>query len=347
MKKAKIVYIAPTRSSFVKTDIKFLQHNFGVKHHFLDWKNKRLLPFTILKQLIWLIKEGRNCKAFLISFGGFWSILPVLFGKFFKIPVFIILNGTDCAALPSVKYGSLRKPLTKLACFFSYKLAYQLLPVSQSLVKVVNTYYPYDQNQGYKHFFSNIKTPYTVIPNGLDVTYWKKNEKIKKEPKSFITVFNQPQFILKGGDIIMQLASRLPNCTFYICGCLPPSTLIPTNVQFLGRLEPDALKDRYSATQFHLQLSVFEGFGMSLCEAMLCECIPIGSSVNEIPKIIGNTGLIAETCDISQVLKTVYMGLQILDKEKTGQLARSRILNNYTIENRIKLLTYQINSAKY
>ena len=42
----------------------------------------------------------------------------------------------------------------------------------------------------------------------------------------------------------------------------------------------EKLRNYYSKSQFHFQLSMYEGFGLALCEAMLCRCIPIGSSVN-------------------------------------------------------------------
>lgn len=344
--KSKILYIAPTRSSFVQTDIKFLQKNFVVKYRFFNWSNKLLLPFTFLKQSFWLITTSKNCKAYLVSFGGFWSIVPSIFGKMMNIPVFIILNGTDCASLPTLNYGSLRKPLVKLSCLISYKLAYRLLPVSETLVKTVNTYYKFDQNQGYKYFFPSIKTPFSVIPNGLDTSFWIKDQKIEKEPNSFITVFNPPQFILKGGDIIMKLALLLPNCNFYICGTSIPDTSIPKNVKFLGKLSQKELRVKYSQAQFHFQLSIFEGFGVSLCEAMLCECIPIGSNVNEIPNIIGDAGFIVDICEINTILETVKKGLAISDKKKFGHIARNRIIKNYSIENRTKTLNHQLKNSQ-
>ena len=69
----------------------------------------------------------------------------------------------------------------------------------------------------------------------------------------------------------------------------------------LGRLNPKQLREYYSKSRFYLQLSNTEGFGVSLCEAMLCECIPIVSSVNMLPEIVGDTGFILETRDSSML----------------------------------------------
>ena len=53
----------------------------------------------------------------------------------------------------------------------------------------------------------------------------------------------------------------------------------------------------FSMSRFYLQLSFSEGFGNALCEAMLCECVPIGSNVGAIPFIINDTGFILKKKD--------------------------------------------------
>jgi glycosyltransferase involved in cell wall biosynthesis len=102
---------------------------------------------------------------------------------------------------------------------------------------------------------------------------------------------------LKGGDLILDIASRNKHLRFYIAGCIKEDFEgidVPKNLNFSGFLTKDELREEYSKSLFHFQLSIFEGVGLSLCEAMLCGCIPIGSSVNEITKIIGQSGFILE-----------------------------------------------------
>ena len=73
--------------------------------------------------------------------------------------------------------------------------------------------------------------------------------------------------------------------------------ILPENVKFLGKLTPDELKKYYNKTQFYLQLSNFEGFGVAICEAMLCKCVPIVSDVNFLPEIIGDSGFVLRKRD--------------------------------------------------
>jgi glycosyltransferase involved in cell wall biosynthesis len=74
-----------------------------------------------------------------------------------------------------------------------------------------------------------------------------------------------------------------------------------------------------------------------LCEAMLCECIPVGSDVSFIPDIIGNTGYIVKHRDIMEIKQQVLNALN--SDPQLGKLARQRILDNYTLEKREKILS--------
>jgi len=336
--KHKVIYISSSLSSFVKVDIALLSKHYSLIINIYPWKTKWIVPYLLVKQLLVLLYHLRKTHAIVISSAGYWSLIPSLFGRWFSVPVYIILNGSDCASLPHVNYGNLRKPLLKAICRISLKYARMLLPVSESLVFTQNNYFRSDftDYQGYKYFFPKILTPTHVLFNGLDTTYWTPDATLKKEPKSFISVFSSSQFILKGGDLITKVARRFPDCTFYMAGVdKPPEKIeIPSNVILLGRLNPDALRKYYSRCQFHFQLSVFEGFGCTLCEAMLCECIPIGSSVNMIPDIIGNTGLILDHRDVNQLESLIIKALNISDKNSGARSARERICNRFNLEQR-------------
>ena len=346
MKKNKIIMIMPLQSSFIKNDIKILSSQYTVVQSINNWKNKYFIPLFMILQLFIILKHIRDIKSIVIEFGGYWAVIPSIFGKMFNIPVFIILHGTECAILPHVQYGSLRKKLVRLSCKISYHFASMLLPVSDSLIYVKNDYNSKNVLQGVKYHLPKIKTPFCVIYNGLDLDFWTPLKNISKDKKQFITVLSSFRFILKGGDLILLLAKKYSDCNFYIAGTekLQSFGKIPNNVHFLGILSQKELRNQYRKSQFYFQLSMFEGFGLSLCEAMLCECIPIGSSVNIIPDIIGNTGFILNKRDEKELSNIVEEALSVKNKKELGQKSRERIRKKYSLKKREELLLKTINS---
>lgn len=336
--KNKIIYVAPSLSSFVKNDIVLLSKKYRIVTNIYAWNKKYLTPIYMFHQFFFILINIRSTGKIIISFGGYWSLFPAFIGKLAKVPVYIILNGTDCASIPSINYGNLRKPLLREFCKQSYKMATMLLPVSSSLIYIKNIFYSDDEFsfQGYKYFFPNINTECKVISNGLDETFWKPISSFQREENSFFAVFSSGQFFLKGGDLIIHVAKIFPGYNFYIAGLDKPSqvTEITKNVYFLGKLKAEDLREYYNRSQFYFQLSIFEGFGYALCEAMLCECIPIGSSVNIILEIIGDSGFILKKRETKMLENLIRSALLTKNFDILRKRARGRIIKNYSVEKR-------------
>jgi len=334
----KLVFIAPYLSSFIKKDIEILSKRYNVVVNHYNWQSKYLVPLYLSHQLIYLPLIIYKARCIIVSFGGYHSLLPVLIGRLFSVPTYIILNGTDCASFPQINYGSLRKPLIRLFCKWSYSNVERLLPVSESLVNTENTYLYKEKTvrQGFRYHFPNIKTKYEVIYNGLDINDWTFSDSVDKNSRLILAVLSQGQYVLKGGDLIVEVADHFRDYTFTIAGIERPKSLasIPDNVQFLGSISQDELRGYYRKSIFHLQLSVFEGFGLALCEAMLCKCIPIGSNVNIIPEIIGDSGFILEKRDIQHLIEVLEQAIKNENKTQLGIRARDRIIQKFNIETR-------------
>src|SRR5690625_7165697 len=126
----------------------------------------------MLRQIIMLLFTFRRYKAIIISFGGYWSLIPPVFGKIFKIPVFTIVHGTDCASIPSIKYGMLRKKHLRKICKWTYQSSDMIFPVSESLIYTDNHYdtspIKRERKKGLKHFFPKLMTTMQGIHNGLN-----------------------------------------------------------------------------------------------------------------------------------------------------------------------------------
>ena len=343
MSKKKLIFIYPKLYTFIHTEIKLLSDEFELISIAQNWERKALLPFNLIRQVVFLVINIRKVDSILISFGGYWSFFPALFGNLLGKKVALVVHGTDCVAFPEIQYGNLRSSLLRFIIKKSLQWTSIILPVSESLVYTENSYFT---NQilkfGYMHHLKSIKTPYKVIPNGVIINDWKRNTTIPKDTKSFITVMTAGKMHIKGGDLIIDIANRFPDYTFYFAGINSlEGVQIPKNIVCLGFLSSLELNRWYSKTQFYLQLSCTEGFGVSVCEAMLCECVPIVSNVNYLPTIVSETGFVLEKRSV-ELLEILIIKALKADLEQLGKEARNRIIENFSVENRSSLLITEL-----
>ncbi len=345
----KIIFIYPKRASFIDLDIAILSKRYNVIENTYNWQNKFTLPIVFLKQFFFIVKNIKFSKYIIVSFGGYWSILPSIFGKWFKRPVFIMLHGADCASFKEINYGSIRKPTLRFVLKKSYSFATHLLPVSQSLIFTENSYYSKNKTirQGYKHFFNKNNTKNTVIHNAIDSKKWHILANTNRNKNRFITVLSEGQFVRKGGELIVDAARKLPQFNFYFVGILKPKSVskIPKNITFIPKTPPEELLKIYNEAKFYLQLSIFEGFGVALCEAMSSGCIPIVSNANILPYIIGETGYVIDHND-SDILENKLIEIHNENNGEMGQKSRKRIIEKFSVEKRANKLYEVLDKGK-
>jgi len=340
-KKALIFY--SVRSTFVKKDIEILSANFSVLEHDFYSDTKFGFVCRLISQKLFLLKNIWRSDLLICEFAGYPSFLPSLYGRVLGKPCLIVVGGTDAHYFPGIGYGNWQKRFLRAFTAISFRLCSHIAPKHSSLMFCE---YHYDerepQQQGIYARLPHLKTPYTEIPNGYDAEKWKCIAPKKKN--TFITVANGWQYgfqqSLKGVDLILQVASFFPDCEFTILGVEDAKifTNPANNVKILPPVKNDELTGIFSASEFYLQLSMAEGFPNSICEAMLCGCIPIGSDVFSIPEIIGDSGFILKKRDVQLLKLLIEQALQA-DKEAFMKKARARIAENYTLKRRTEKLT--------
>jgi glycosyltransferase involved in cell wall biosynthesis len=340
--KPKLLYIYPSPKAFILSDKAILEQEYTVITQELPWFNKSQLVFNFFRQFFFLLFKIKTVDKVVVAFGGYWSFFPAYLAKRKHKECYIILHGTDCVSFPKLNYGMLRKALPKFFIKKSYQWATKLLPVSESLVYTENRFYKKKvTKQGFMHYFPKLDTPYTVVYNGLDETKWFPLIDIVRKENQCLAAFTEQQWQLKGGDLIIQLAKHYPKTIFKIAGVSKEfiaTKKLSNNVFGLGLQNPKQMQELYSESQFFLQLSISEGFGLALAEAMLCGAIPIGSDVNIISKIIGNSGYILTENDTNSLVILLDKAKQNLVSHSKLNESRSQIIKHFVLEKRSKRL---------
>ncbi len=345
--KPRILFLYDFYTSFVKKDIDSLSKNFDVDVYHFKFKRKTGVLKAYFFQFFYLLLTGNKYDLYITQFAGHVSLFPSVFSKFFKTKSLILVAGTDAASLPDIKYGNKQRFFQKIATSMSFRFCDFISPCHESLVEQE---YTYDEmgapKQGYHVFYKSSRNKHHLsIPYGFNGDFFKRNHDVERKKMSFLTIGNlsvKTLFLRKGYDLIIELGRRVPNLSITLVGA-PKNYLLPNlpeNIKLLPYLNHEELINVFSEHQFYFQLSLMEGFPNALCEAMLCECIPIGSNVSGIPEIINNTGFILKKRKIEDLQKIIdSIPNDSFALESLGQKSRQRILDNYSLTTREHLLS--------
>jgi len=337
-----MIFTYPIFMSFVQRDIEILKSDFDFD--FFEFKpiKKSKTPWVFIKQFFFLLKNTYTTDIFLSYFGGYHSFLPALFAFLFNKKHVIIVGGTDAVSFPSIGYGNFNNNLIGLFTRWSYKLCSVIVPVHKSLEYCSYTYTNDDfKAQGVTYHCKGLKTKVVNINNGYRLNIWnnKGQERLKNSFLTVASTFNFSTFKRKGIDIIIKVAAYFPDCQFTIVGADSDNLLdnIPSNVKLVPPVPFHELENIYNSHQYYFQLSICEGLPNALCEAMLCGCVPIGSSAMSIPEVIGGSGFVVQERGVENTKDIIVNALECNWSEKS-ELARRRIIENYPIEKRIQEL---------
>lgn len=345
----KLIYIYPNLSSFVQKDKTIFEKQFQVTTFQFGIGDKWITPWYLFKEFWFLLFKIPASDIVIIQFGGYHSFIPVMLSGLFHKPSAIVMGGTDCVSFPSIGYGNLRKPLLRWFTLKSFRCASLLVPASESLVEYNYTYQDNDYpKQGYKYFDPGNTTPYRVISNGISLSNFKFKEGISRKKNAFLTVctnLDSRNFHLKGIDLFVSAAKRFPAYNFILIGKLSGGFMIEElpNLSHIQSVKHDNLPELMSSCSFYCQLSISEGFGVALIEAMACGCVPIVSKVGILDQIVGDSGFILEKPDNGLLASIIEKAVNSDVKELSGK-ARVRVVNSFSDEKRSTQLLSALNN---
>jgi len=346
----KILYIKRGNSVFYAIDQEIMENRYTVVPYLLpaNLRGWRFLG-SMFSLLGFILVNRKSASAFVTWFADYHAALIVLLGRMLGKKTIIFAGGQEAVCYPELKKGVYYKKFRGFCVKYALRNASHVILNHKSLIWHENFYYSEDgKKDGIKYYIPDIKTPMTVISNGVDTTKFYRDSKIPKENDRILTVGTMGgtnDFFNKGFDLFLEMARRIPEKKFTLIGFrkefLPwieqnfRVSEIPNLETILFFCPDELLFKNYNRAKVFIQASITEGMPFTLNEAMLCECIPVGSNVNGIPDAIGNTGIIVAKRSADELEKAIRQAL-LLD---TGAAARQRALENFSLpKHREKLL---------
>lgn len=318
MKKKKVLVVTRIYGTFVRRDLAILATKYKpVCHTYSGHKHMLSQVLGQLRLLFWLIWHIPTSYAVYVWFADYHSFLPVFFARLWKKRSFVVEGGYDTVAIPEINYGSHINPLRSKMSTYAMKHTSLNLPVSEAVGDEI------------LNMISGAKVKY--LYTGYDTNIFKPEG--TKEPM-VLTVANgdtEQRIRLKGIDIFVETARQLPQYRFVIIGLLEKARDIlsdlPPNVDLFPPMSQQSLLAYYKKAKVYAQFSMREGLPNVVCEAMACECVPVGFSNGGIPIAIGNAGFVTRTNTVEAAVEAIEKAMEA--KEDMGKAARQRIIDTF------------------
>jgi len=256
-------------------------------------------------------------------FASVYSSFLVLLANLIGRRSVLVLGGVDVAAERELGYGIWNTWWKSKIVRYGITHANAVIAVDDFLKREAIRLARYDG--------ANI----SVVPTGYEDNYWIPSG-IKQNV--VLMVASCPDVMrvkIKGVDFFIAVAKKMPDVRFQLIGIDPlvSSQLSPPgNLDCLPFADRETLLASYQRAKVYCQLSYREGLPNALCEAMLCECIPVGTTVGGIPTAIANTGFLVEYPDEVQTIHAIRDALT--SPPERAKLARTRISSHFSIEKR-------------
>lgn len=310
-KKIRICFVGSLSYTFVKRDYETLKQYFDV-----DIIKPPKTKLGWLKYLFILTKNVKQCNLTFSWFAGWHAAFAVFFSKLFRKKSIVVVGGYDAAYVPELNYGAFTNLKEKIPAKYVYKNTDKILVVEPSLKD--------DIIKNAKIKGDNID----YLPTGHDLDYWRPSGKKENVILTVAGANDEKRVKLKGLDTFVRSASHVEEVKFIVIGVKGEAKeylkkIAPKNVELIEFLPHKELIRYYQKAKVYCQLSLREGLPSTLCEAMLCECIPIGSRADGVKTVIGDAGFYV---DYGDEKATIDMIKEVLaSKSDLGRKSRERI----------------------
>ncbi len=334
VKEPKILFFFNHSSTFIDNDIVIFRGFSHVVSYECKIK-KGLVGFIVsmVRELFFIIRNISGSALIYCWFADYHALIPALIATATRKPLYLVLGGYDVSFVPELNYGSFSNRFRGFCARYALKKAKCNLPVSENLAKEAI------RRAG--------EISVHVLPTGYDPERIIMTGHLKENMIVTAALVHEMQtFMVKGIDRFLELAKLTPEMDFVIIGMgkelLSNFASKPDNLKIIPPVSQSELYGWFGKAKYYAQFSRSEGMPNALCEAMLMECIPVGTSIGGIPAVIQDGGMILDQWD--PVSAKSFL-LEHLDDEILRKKARESIISRFHLEKRAQYLKELLTSA--
>lgn len=307
--RARVLFIAAFETPFILDDLRFLESRFEV------------VPMIGSGP----VQAGRvsarvaSVDVIFTWFASVYAAIAVLAGASLGKRTILQVGGVDLASEPDLGYGIWTSGWRSRLVGQAIRSATRVLAVDESLLEEAKLRARYDGR--------NLE----VLPTGFDPERWKPGPEKERRVVCVASVPDQARVRVKGLDVLLETARRMPAVRFTVVGVrgeLISGLRAPSNVELLPWMMQEGVRTHLERAAVYFQPSRREGLPNALCEAMLCECIPVATAVGGNPRAVGNAGLLVEPGDTDAMVRALTMALGM--PRDHGRAARSHIIERFS-----------------
>ena len=315
----KVLLFSPFKAPFIEVDYEILKKIAKVDY----------IVSSGFKAVIQLKIAVLSNNLIICWFGSVYAALCVIYGILFRKQVVIILGGVDAAANKEFNYGIWLTKWKALLLRHTLPRAYKILVVAPSMKENIKQLANYNG--------ANI----IYVPFGFDTEFWSPAGEKQDIVLTVGSCDTETRFLKKGFDYFIETAKEFPNIPFIMIGLKKQLIRelgldLPQNVKVVETLSQIELLQQYRKCKVFCQPSRSEGMPNTLCEAMSCGCIPVGSDVDGIPTAIKDTGFVFHDGNLNEMASAIRKGLNA--DSTYSKKARERIIKTFPMERRVNSL---------
>ena len=339
----KIFFVHQWPESYVTKDIEILKRKHEVRvcyftpFNSLNKKKSDVLfkhKLNVFSALIWFIKSIYEliigviwCDVTFSWYGKMHAFFGIFFSKVFRKKSIVVSGGDEVekGMINDKPWGSCSHPIKKWFVFYVFKNADLILAHSKYNLNSTINNAKADPNK------------VRLIYHGIDTDLFQPVPGIQRK-NLVVSVgnINEENLYRKGLLYFVKSAKYLPEIQYLLIGkFLEPKavrqikSIAPSNVRFIDGIYGNDLVKVFCNAKVYVQPSLCESFACSMAEAMLCECIPVVSTLAALPEVVGEAGIYVDNLNPQGIAEKIEQALQ---HPELKVMARKRIENEFSLK---------------